>query len=371
MSRLWKSSPGRRAFTWVELLVVIAIIGILIALLLPAVQAAREAARRSQCTNHLKQLGLACHNYADKFGEKFPHNNDIGWSGNPNDFIQNTNNTKVVGPRLSWVVAALPYMEQGPLYQQINHLRNNDDGTAVNGVSNLSLAATIIPGLICPSNTQPPLRRNQNPGYINGNGGNGYQWGGCDYVGSLGHVMPGWRDCPYTNTDPPPWGYDPATNPPSLGRYAPGGSGTPWFNGDLTSSGDTPGDATALNGNGIFAYHGSFGLRDILDGTANTIALYEDMHITGYHDGMWDTNEYYDASWAGTLSVTGNLRNPMNNKNPAFQPPDCRCHSWSSNHPGGANAVLADGSVRFFSETIDHFIQYSIATRAGKESVSF
>jgi prepilin-type N-terminal cleavage/methylation domain-containing protein len=124
---------NRRGFTLVELLVVIAIIGILIALLLPAVQAAREAARRSQCTNNLKQLGLAFHNYADVF-KTFPASGTYG----------NGQVTTLPQPAYhhTWLTALLPFMEQQPLYNS----------------TNMSLPAwgqpivgTKLPGILCPS----------------------------------------------------------------------------------------------------------------------------------------------------------------------------------------------------------------------------
>ena len=93
--------PSRRAFTLVELLVVIAIIGILIALLLPAVQAARESARRSECTNHLKQLGLALHNYAGTYGEFLP-------PGSPDSL------------RHGLFTAMLPFLEHANIHDQID-----------------------------------------------------------------------------------------------------------------------------------------------------------------------------------------------------------------------------------------------------------
>ena len=103
-----------RAFTLVELLVVIAIIGILVALLLPAIQTAREAARRTQCSNNLKQMGLAAHNYHDTFN-CFP----------PGAITD--------GPccgaksRINWAIALLPYMEQSTLYDDYDHDANNED----------------------------------------------------------------------------------------------------------------------------------------------------------------------------------------------------------------------------------------------------
>ena len=127
---------NRIGFTLVELLVVIAIIGILIALLLPAVQAAREAARRSQCSNNLKQLGLALHNYHDVH-HKLPYNGDItvpGWLGQPGDHG-------------GYMVRLLPFIEQQPLYNQLNpynvELSVTTAGTPVYEV--------IIPTIICPS----------------------------------------------------------------------------------------------------------------------------------------------------------------------------------------------------------------------------
>src|ERR1700754_928007 len=104
----------RVGFTLIELLVVIAIIAILIALLLPAVQQAREAARRAQCKNHLKQMGLAMHNYQDTYN-MFPAESLM---------VHNPINSPGLGARaprnFSWVCAILPYIDQAPLYNQIN-----------------------------------------------------------------------------------------------------------------------------------------------------------------------------------------------------------------------------------------------------------
>src|SRR6266404_5078050 len=102
MKNTWRARRRARGFKLVELLVVIAIIGILIALLLPAVQAAREAARRSQCSNNLRQLGIACHNYHDTYST-------LPWNQDASD---QTAITPTKRGSFSWIVAALPFMEQ-------------------------------------------------------------------------------------------------------------------------------------------------------------------------------------------------------------------------------------------------------------------
>jgi prepilin-type N-terminal cleavage/methylation domain-containing protein/prepilin-type processing-associated H-X9-DG protein len=139
-----KSKNPRVGFTLVELLVVITIIGILIALLLPAVQAAREAARRMQCANNFKQVGLALHSYHSAKG-CFP----------PGDFYKyptSSGGSFVFG----WSVYTLPYIEKDSLYNGINFGAKwgYADSTIANGTNNLAISKTLIPAYMCPSDPQ-------------------------------------------------------------------------------------------------------------------------------------------------------------------------------------------------------------------------
>ena len=138
----------RPAFTLVELLVVIAIIGILVGLLLPAVQAAREAARRMQCSNNLKQLGLAFHNY-ESATKSFPINYATrGKLGFPN------NGPGIANSGRSWLQMVLPYIEQTPLYNNIDFtvgLQPKSSAPTTPVGRNRLAAATVIPTFLCPS----------------------------------------------------------------------------------------------------------------------------------------------------------------------------------------------------------------------------
>lgn len=329
----------QRGFTLIELLVVIAIIAVLIALLLPAVQQAREAARRSQCKNNLKQLGLACHNYHDTFNQ-MPQNYDCAWGPGRADR----------GGNFSWIVAALPYMDQAPLFNQINfNDKQGNDGTTplvAGGPTNRQLRLTILNGLLCPSNPQPSVRVNQNPGYNSGNGG-GNNAAGTDYVGNLGHVWSGWKDCGAVPTFP---------GVPAAGANP----GTPWMDGDS--------DNEISFYNGVFNYRGSAKLRDLTDGTSTTIIVFEDMHWAG--GNPFSFSYTWDSAWMSPLGAINALRNPMNDKQYHLTQGgqgEPRCHGWSSNHVGGAHALMGDGTVRFMSENLDHRIRFGLATRGGNE----
>lgn len=357
------SLPTRRGFTLVELLVVIAIIGILVALLLPAVQAAREAARRINCSNNLKQLSLACHNYADKYNEGLPWNSDPGSVGHDATVSYN-GETRFNVKAFSWIFATLPYIEQGPLYDQFwlnepvqtvgNNGNNSPNANPANGLINRNLKQTVIKALICPSNQQPALRLNQWSSY---NDTAGITAAGSDYTGSLGHVWHGWKDCGAV----PDW-----PDPTGAGRFVKGSVGTPWIDGNN--------DTSVVNGNGVFKIFGNFRLADILDGTSNTLMVFEDMHWRGGNatNVPLDRNHTDDSAWISPISVVQSLRNPMNNRNKAWLQGagDQRCHGWSSNHPGGAMAARADATVQYYAESIDRVVQYSLATRAGGETQS-
>lgn len=343
MSRV---SHRRRAprwgFTLVELLVVIAIIGILVALLLPAIQAAREAARRSQCANNLKQLGVALHNYHD-IHQRLCWNYDSGDGTYPGQPRGQWN-------QLSWIVKALPYMEQQGLHDQI----------VVNGtnlmcrVDNTEVARTPLSTVMCPSCAHEPVLNDQRPGYrwnagtaagpVHNNGDRATA-ARTDYVGNLGHIWAGWKDCGNVPQFP---------HPQNLFTV---NQGTPWVNGEALGE--------QVNCNGVFRFMGAVRLADITDGTSKTIAVFEDMHFRGGQGATFDTRPLDDAAWMSPLAAVNSLRNPMNNRNPAWlqNADDRRCHGWSSFHPGGAHALLSDASVHFFSQDIDHVLRYALAVR--------
>lgn len=350
-------SRAKFGFTLVELLVVIAIIGVLVALLLPAVQAAREAARRMQCGNNLKQIALACHNYQSSY-------KTLPWNWDPTgNFDPNANKIAAEGSNqsFSWMFNMLPFIENQPLYDQTDKLTPGGN-TAPN---NLVLRQRVISSYICPSNNQPNLRIEQNPGYACGNCMGG--WGpaaGTDYVGNMGHHWGGWRDC---NQLPE------FANPPNTRYFIRGSDSqleTPWVNGEW--------DVDQPRLQGMFQYRGSVRMDDALDGTSNTILAYEDMHWQGFNirntgsrpSGLIRT-ALGDSAWMSPLASIGNMRNPLNNMTAAWygdHQSDPRCHGWSSNHPGGAQAAKVDGSVRFYPNSIAHIVRYAISTRANGET---
>jgi prepilin-type N-terminal cleavage/methylation domain-containing protein len=356
---------GRRGFTLVELLVVIAIIGVLVGLLLPAVQSAREAARRSQCLNSLKQIGLAFHNYASANKDVYPYSMDPMRDAPDEKGFQYDGGTKVYSdPRtpgqpvgrfpiqrndssFSWIVQALPYMEEQALYDQIRFQETCNQGV------NLAVAQQKISMLLCPSNGMVETR---NMWVQNSGGPDAPQAARTDYNGNLGHIWGGWKDCgnvPDFN----------GSDPNGANRFTKGSAGTPWISNNWLQD-----DFARING--VFAYAGKKKLGDIVDGTSQTIAVFENYHFRGYNNGVWDARTPDEcAGWFFSVGSQHTLRNPLNNKNPAWLQGhgDRRCAGWSSNHPGGAGAMRADGSVQFYTDDLDHWVRYALATAAGGE----
>ncbi len=339
-----------RAFTLVELLVVIAIIGTLVGLLLPAVQSAREAARRSKCSNNQKQIGLGLLNYASAKNDELPYSKDQAICGQSGTSTGAGLWKLSSNGAYSWIVMVLPFIEENALYNQFNFNLNSDD-TSTTGVNNAMLIAKPLKNFLCPSNTSmDPVRQNQALNY--------FDWGGrtmgaTDYTGSLGHVWTGWHDC----------GQIPEFNDPEgKGRFGKGGQGTPWVNGECLNE--------QANMNGVFKQVGPRKLSDIVDGTSRTIAVFENMHWNGGNGGTFNYDPQQDGGWANPNATVDSLLKPLNNTNPAWQSwaYDQRCHGWSSNHPAGAHALRADGSVGYYNEQQDHFVRYCLATARGRES---
>jgi len=286
-------NPG---FTLVELLVVIAIIGILVALLLPAIQAAREAARRSQCMNNLKQLGVGLHNYHDTF-RTLPPGAVVQRTGYvPTGYTITTNEPN----GWSWSALILPFIEETALWDSCgNGLVPIDQ--------RLAEIATPLKAYRCPSDTSAPT--------------NNRNWT--------------WSNCTYANT---------AISKPATSNYM----------GMLGSQGTCYDDC-----NGTFFRNRGLNLSEIIDGTSNTIGLGERCWQTkAGNDNTLSRAGVWAGTPKGTAHNKDwqydSLCNTVRPVNPtAWANSDYVSSAIASMHPGGAMVCLLDGSTRFLSENID------------------
>ena len=324
-------SYSKRGFTLVELLVVIAIIGVLIALLLPAVQAAREAARRTTCANNLKQYGLGVHNYHDTI--KLLPPNGIG-----------TNNG---APQISWQVRILPYTEQTALYEKLN-MRLADVRVQVVPKPKSQTAQARshqVPYAICPDD---------NSGEFRGSGDTA--WAVGSYAGNCGSQ----------NT-------------------IDGGSCNPWDTPDVdwerehgsiihTNTND-PNQVSGVFGRYLF---GNLKLADVKDGTSNTFLAGEILskcNRTNERRGWW-AQETSSTTWSGFTTSPLNIHTTCVSSQAEAEKrlyfrPDCfgngnHNFAWGfrSYHPSGANFLMCDGSVQFINDDINKLIY---CAHGGKE----
>ena len=323
-----------RAFTLVELLVVIAIIGILIALLLPAVQAAREAARRMQCTNNLKQIGIAMHNYHD-LSNMFPR----GISG-PLD-TATAANWKAEGSH-NWRVKILPFMEQQSIYSALDFRDRFNSGSISTTSKNYILRNFVLNTYHCPSNPEEPL--SNLTGLVNGtDAGNTTPLQLINYVGIAGaYTDPAGRTDVYYTTW---WGHIANTGMMLLNEQSSVASVLDGTSNTLMVS-EQSGRTTfpSIDSTQIFAWSDS---RGGWHGGQNALAYAETYDLT-----VAKLREVKTQFWVSGITTVMSAINSQ----PAptqGQYMTSACTILSSCHAGGVNAVLGDGSVRFLPDTLN------------------
>ncbi len=332
-------ASGRGAFTLIELLVVIAIIAVLIALLLPAVQSAREAARRIQCTNNLKQLGLAMQNYHDSLGSFPPGARYTSWG--------------------TWYHYSLSFLEQGAIYNAFNFMGSTNTTPALGygGPENATAATSRIAAFQCPSDEPvAPIGGITSANYVVNYGNTGT---GLFQINA---------SSPYCCTD---------------------------YNGVLFA-----GAPFAWIPIGTAPYQPSaktYNISSITDGTSNTMLLSEAIQgkVNGAQTDLRGFVQYGSSSGFATYLAPNSKQPDLLNDTPycaypyANNPP-CKfrntpppaypgdttpavngdTYAARSRHPGGVNAVFADGSVRFIKDSINLPTWRALSTTQGNEVIS-
>jgi prepilin-type N-terminal cleavage/methylation domain-containing protein len=303
---------ARPAFTLIELLVVIAIIAILIGLLLPAVQKVREAAARMQCSNNLKQMALACHNYHDTSGN-FPPGSVSGPCCGSLSYM-------------TWTVAILPYIEQDNLFKQYNQTLPNEDA------SNAFVRTQIVKTYLCPSD-----QRTSSTDAPESGPGSGLQYAPGSYRAMSGR------------------GYGP--------------SGQSWWF-------DDPGSMTSLPAGWRGAMHSTLpkagsatftpqiqeNFASITDGTSNTVIISEWATRTNNRRRTFWAYAYTSYNQSSAVLQSRTLL-PDYTQCVALGSDSNPCkRAWGSFHTNGMNAALGDGSIRFIPQSIDINIWGEMAT---------
>jgi prepilin-type N-terminal cleavage/methylation domain-containing protein/prepilin-type processing-associated H-X9-DG protein len=315
----------RRGFTLIEVLVVIAVIGLLVSLLLPAVQAAREAARRSQCTNNLKQIGLALHNYESSLGA-YPFG--VGGGGPPG-----------LLPRWSPQSQLLPYLEQAGLYHSLNFAGIPWLHDTSFGPMNRTSLTTRVAGFLCPSDPDRIDERN-------------------------GMAHNSYRGCA-------------GTRPYNLASDSPDGTGRNdgvyWY-----QSSTRPSDvADGLSGTAFFSER-CLGVSDRPEPLADYYLVDEAPGSCGAASPAVTPRFTSPFEWSGGRWADGNALYTRYHHILPPNAPSCLLGgsedfdsptlvTATSRHPGGVNVLLGDGSVRFVKSTTEERVWRALGTRAGGE----
>lgn len=316
------------AFTLVELLVVIAIIGVLIALLLPAVQAARESARRTQCVNNMKQTALGSMNH-EAARKRLPVGFNVLGDANKNGVVENTNGENDV--KHTWAAYALPYLEEGSRYDEIDFDRHCWNQPLVGGKEPVWVSYQ-FGFYLCPSD-----------------------------VGRNVHLYPSSRF--------------------AHGSYSGNGGTRPWYQ----IGANTPAlslQVIPLNTRGPFekiftGRNDGIPLKKITDGTSKTILLGEVRQFPGNdgrgvyylgsgafysHEFMPNTNAQDSGEWCTT---TVNPDAPCTEANSGSRGPFWQ--TARSRHPGGVNMIFCDNHLEFITDEIDRKVYQALATRCGND----
>ena len=308
------SRIAREGFTLIELLVSIAIIGILVGLLLPAVQSVREAARQVQCKNNLKQIGLAFHNYESAY-KSLPWGAKGGWG-------------------TSWTADILPFIEQGHIAQNIPHGEpgfGTDTTVTPEGIRFRLLAQYLVPNYRCPS--QPGNTHVSSPGDLISN--RAFH----SYLGNAG-------------SDPTRDGYTIST-----------GQGMDTSNGvlriaDCVSDPTRPPTLPAIKFNGV------------LDGLSHTVLVIETRYYEDWECGICDHFALYHPQFdkARGADFSEVLASLQYSTNPHQAPKQELELSGSSYHPAGVHTLFCDGSVRMLTDSVTDQIRHAIGSRASADS---